>query len=401
MARVTKHYGKHRIRWTDEGRRRRSAVFEEHREAEDELKLREAEVVEAKRRGVVRPRGERTFEMLLGYYERNRLPQLRSPKDHASIIRRHLRPTFGGATLRDITTQIVDEFSSNLHAQLSPKTVANILTLLGILLRLAIDLEWIEKLPKIRKPKPSQFGESERFLEQSEIRRVLSAAHERGADVHALYATAAYSGMREGELACLEWSDIDFDRRLICVRRSFNGPTKNGKVRYVPILDALLPVLRAWRLRCSGKLVFPNASGKRHGPSARIFQETLHAVLKSAGLPSDRKRGELKPHVTFHGLRHSFASNWVVNGGDIFRLQKILGHSSVTQTMRYAHLAPDAFVEDYSRLGQPLGETANVTALPRASILTPPPSDNSGSNPNKTTQEQTNAETQDPTAKSA
>ncbi len=47
----------------------------------------------------------------------------------------------------------------------------------------------------------------------------------------------------------------------------------------------------------------------------------------------------------------SFASHWVMRGGDLFKLQKILGHKSIQMTQRYAHLAPDAFVNDYGRLG--------------------------------------------------
>ena len=66
-------------------------------------------------------------------------------------------------------------------------------------------------------------------------------------------------GIHEGELAALRWSDIDFERRLITVQRSFHGPTKAGDVRYVPIMDVLRPILRAWQLKAGGCwLVFPN-----------------------------------------------------------------------------------------------------------------------------------------------
>jgi site-specific recombinase XerD len=54
--------------------------------------------------------------------------------------------------------------------------------------------------------------------------------------------------------------------------------------------------------------------------------------------------------MTFHDLRHTFASHWMLKGGDIYRLQKILGHRSVTTTERYAHMAPAAFREDWARL---------------------------------------------------
>ena len=48
---------------------------------------------------------------------------------------------------------------------------------------------------------------------------------------------------------------------------------------------------------------------------------------------------------------NTLASHWVMRGGDLFKLQKILGHKSVQMTVRYAHLAPDAFAADYDRLG--------------------------------------------------
>jgi integrase len=170
--------------------------------------------------------------------------------------------------------------------------------------------------------------------------------------------------MRAGELAALEWSDIDLDRRLIAVQRSFEGPTKSDRVRHVPILDPLLPLLRQWRLRHPGRLVFTTMAGTMFAPSARIFQEVLHRVLKAAGLPNVQRNGTERPYVRFHDLRHTFASHWVARGGDLFKLQKILGHQSVQMTMRYAHLAPDAFKDDYGRLSQAtLTSEADVVAL--------------------------------------
>ena len=69
--------------------------------------------------------------------------------------------------------------------------------------------------------------------------------------------------------------------------------------------------------------------------------------------------------MRFHDLRHTFASQWVLKGGDLFKLQKILGHQSVQMTMRYAHLAPDAFREDYQRLnGASVGATPRMKSGP-------------------------------------
>jgi hypothetical protein len=167
-----------------------------------------------------------------------------------------------------------------------------------------------------------------------------------------LYLTAIATGMRAGELAGLEWADVNVDSRLIMVQRSFLGLTKSGQARPVPILDMLLGELRGWRLRHPGRLVFTNRDGNMLDKSARAFQEVLHRALDRGGFPSEMKpNGHARPYVTFHGLRHTFASHWMMRGGDIFKLQKILGHQSTTMTDRYAHLAPHAFADDYARFG--------------------------------------------------
>ena len=83
-------------------------------------------------------------------------------------------------------------------------------------------------------------------------------------------------------------------------------------------------------------------------------------------MPKVQRNGKERPYVRFHDLRHTFASHWAMKGGDLFKLQKILGHQSVQMTMRYAHLAPDAFRDDYGRLGTAIavGE-ADVIELTR------------------------------------
>ncbi len=259
----------------------------------------------------------------------------------------------------------VDRFVTE-RAKLSRKTIANLLTLLVAMLNVARDLGWIHALPRIRKPRVRVCETDFSYLRtRDEIRRLLAAAREHDERTYALYATAVLTGLRKGELAALRWDDVDFDRRLITVQRSYEGPTKSDEVRHVLIVDELLSVLRSWRLRCAGELVFPNQVGAMHEPAARIFRETMHAVLQRAGLPEIDRKGRRRPYITFHDLRHTFASHWVMNGGDLFKLQKLLGHKSVQMTMRYAHLAPHAFAADYDRFRGTLMEPRSVAVLPR------------------------------------
>jgi integrase len=266
------------------------------------------------------------------------------------MIERHLRPSFGRLPLTSLDVSRVDAFVAR-RAHLSPKTVHNHLTLLISMLRLAVDLGWLRSVPRIKKPKIVLDADYRYLRSDQEIADFLRAAQAEDEHVYVMYSMAVYTGLRAGELAGLRWSDIDLKRRLITVRRSYTGATKSGRIRHVPILDPLLPLLRAWRLRHPGSLVFTNRDGRMQGKSARVFQEVLHRVLGRAGFESPVVSGKRRWYITFHGLRHTFASHWMMRGGDLFKLQKILGHSSIEMTMRYAHLAPDAFNADYGRFG--------------------------------------------------
>jgi integrase len=365
VARPVRYGRRWRIRWTDADGRRRSEVYDDHADAAFKLRQHQLEV-EQVRRGLRAPEPPpKTFDELCDYWLARRAVRKRSRTDDESILRRHLRPAFGALRLRDLGVERVDAYVCS-RAHLDKKTVANHLTLLVSMLNAAVDLGWLAKAPKIRKPWVPLFTRDFRYLRtDDEVHRFLEAARAEGEPVFALYATAIYTGLREGELAGLRWEDVDLDRRLITVQRSFDGPTKAEDVRYVPVLDPLLPVLRRWRLRCSGQIVFPNRDGGMHGEAARVFQEVLRRVLRAAGFPETPREGKRpRPYITFHGTRHTFASQWMMKGGDLFKLQKILGHKSVQMTMRYAHLAPDAFAADYGRLGDRApGEPADVVPL--------------------------------------
>ena len=363
MSKPVKHYGSWRIRWIDELGRRHSAVLDDHKAALLLLRQKELEADERKR-GLRDPAPtEKTFEDIVKYWERERMPLKRSGDDDKSILK-HLRSGFGRMKLSDFAGWVmaVDRYrASKMH--LNVKTVHNHLTLLGSLLRLAHELGWMPRLTKIKKPRVRLISQDFCFLRTTdELRRFLAAAKDEGEQTSVLYATAVYTGAREGELAALEWADIDFENRLIAIQRSFDGPTKADDVRHVPILDPLLPVLRDWRLRAPGRRVFTNRGGRMYQPSARVFQEALHRVLRAAGFPKVTRNGRERPYIRFHDLRHTFASHWVMGGGDLFKLQKILGHKTVQMTMRYAHLQPAAFRDDYRRLG-PGAVTATVTPM--------------------------------------
>lgn len=356
------------VRWTDENGQRRKRAFKRHADAQQFLNIEAGRLAEV-RQGLRQPNpGDRTFDVLADYYLKNRSALKRSARHDISIIAKHLRPFFGKMLLKNVGVVAVDGFIAS-RAHLNKKTLANLLTLLISMLNVAVDLGWLSKCPRIRKPKVRIFSRDYRYLRTGdEVRRFLAAAYALNEYVGTFYAVAVYTGLRAGELAGLRWDKVDFEQRLIVVDASFDGPTKAEDVRYVPILDALLPVLRSWRLKVPGNLLFPNQNGAMHQPSARIFQETLHRVLVAAGFQTLKRDGKDARYIRFHDLRHTFASHWVMNGGDIFKLRQVLGHKSVTMTQRYAHLAPSVFAGDHALIASyvPAVDGAKVIPLVHA-----------------------------------
>jgi integrase len=204
--------------------------------------------------------------------------------------------------------------------------------------------------------KPSVAGQAMdfNFLAMDEADRLLSWARENQPTEYPAYATALYTGLRMGELWGLRWVDCDLDRGLLTVRRSYRLAPKSGKPRAVPLNPALLPILRQWRNSCPASdeaVVFPTARGfmrqkdRDYGFKAAMAGAACHAV-------------------TFHGLRHTFASHFMMSGGNILTLQKLLGHSSVAVTMKYAHLAPDFMREEIGRLRfeRPAAEVTDLSS---------------------------------------
>lgn len=345
-SRPIKHGKKWQIRWTDEIGKRRSEVYSSYEDAEFALMSRKLETEQIVRGLVLRPSKGRTFDELSQKWLAVRTSQKRSPKDDISIISAHLSPAFSKLELEEITSEKIALFSADLMAVKAPRTVRNIITLLGAMLNQAIDWGWLTKAPTIRRPRVRRFDCDYRWLRSVEERdRFLTTAKTHQWSVtYPMYATAIYTGMRAGELAGLQWDDIIFERRIITVQRSYSKPTKAGDVRYVPILDKLLPILKSWKLACKpNRLVFPNNNGRMWDQSGRIYREVLHNVLNG---------GEFPPkYITFHSLRHTFASHWVMNGGDLYALQAILGHKDPKMTQRYAHLKPDAFQKYWQIMG--------------------------------------------------
>jgi len=164
-------------------------------------------------------------------------------------------------------------------------------------------------------------GARTRFLDKEEIQLLLNAASK---EFRPILITALHTGMRKGEILKLMWSDVNFKNRLITVTES-----KSGKKRMIPMDDILSATLRTLPSRFKRGYLFP--SPVKDGKPRFGVQRQFGSAVKKAEIEN----------IRFHDLRHTFASHLIMAGVDVMTVKELLGHASLTMTMRYTHLAPD------------------------------------------------------------
>jgi len=168
-----------------------------------------------------------------------------------------------------------------------------------------------------------------RWLTREEASRLLAVAREsRAIHLHDFIRLALNTGMRRGEMLRLEWRRVDFTAKRILLEGIH---TKNGKRRYVPLNRTALDALRS-RLHFRDQKVpgSPWVFLQKNGKPVLQVGFAFRQALEKAGIEDF--------HI--HDMRHTFASWLVQEGVPLSELRDLLGHSSITQTERYAHLAP-------------------------------------------------------------
>jgi integrase len=273
-----------------------------------------------------------------------------------SILRCHLVPWFGKMQLTEIQTLQIERYKAEkLKNKLSTKSVNNHLAALSKCLNCAHEWGRISSPPpKIKRLKVS-IGRID-FLSPIESHQLLQDKSEPMWNTMIL--VALRTGMRFGEILGLEWSDVDWERRLITVRQSLVrgvlGTPKNGKIRHIPMTQDLYQTLG--EIRGVHGYIFPQPEGEW---THRVALNAIHRICKRTGVRQ----------ICWHLLRHTFASHLAMEGVPIPVVQQLLGHSNITMTMRYAHLSPSKLNEaiavldvfekrEVEKFGQQVGNAA-------------------------------------------
>jgi integrase len=252
--------------------------------------------------------------------------------DYRLTVRR-LDEALGALTLEDITTAKIERWRDDWIARESPsnRTVQKYLVILGSVFRHSKRRYGLRVNPmdEVERPRVRNKVEIDVLSPEEVWALVRAADSEQDA---AIFLTAAFTGLRQGELLALGWRDVDFERRVVRVHRTYksgNGvdTPKSGRGRAVPMADevaqALARLSERERFTEDDDLVF---RGPRGHVNAQKLGYRYKAALKQAGLR----------RLRFHDLRHTFGTI-AINRADIVQVQAWMGHADIKTTQRYLH----------------------------------------------------------------
>jgi len=264
-------------------------------------------------------------QLILERFETDLKLRNRAPNTHTSYLknaRRYLE--FIEHPIEETTEEDIRDFIGHLiDLGLQPSTTNQYLS--GILFLYEVTLN--RTMNRRQVPFMKVTREPTVLLSRDEIGEILQKAESL---LHLAAFSLAYSaGLRVSEVACLRTVDIDS-----CEKRIHVVSSKRNKSRYTILSDACLEALRAYwkayRPESPEGWMFPQKKDPSKHIDYQVIQKAFVATLLAC---------KIKKNVSFHTLRSCFATHLLEEGTDLFTIKELLGHSSISSTARYLHLA--------------------------------------------------------------
>lgn len=315
---VIKKDGKYIIDYRHNGRRVRKRIGPNKAVADKVWAKIQVEIAENRHLNIKRQQKVRFSEFADKFYENYCIPNHKDPKRSAGNQLKCLKRYFGHKYLHEIKGTEIEQFKVERRKEVKPSSVNRALACLKNLYNRAIDWGDFEGANPVQKIKPfKEDNHRTRYLSKEEIKQLIPHCTD---VIGKAVLIGLNCGLRRGEILNLKWTDIDFHERNIYILQS-----KSGKKRIIPINDFLLDVLISIPKNPYGPYVICHDDGKRFCDIRKAFKR----ILKKAGIEGFR----------FHDLRHSFASQLVMNGVDLTTVRELLGHADTRTTLRYSHLS--------------------------------------------------------------
>lgn len=248
----------------------------------------------------------------------------RSWKCDAGLLRNHIEPIWGKRHLDQISKLDIIGLMAKQHETHKPGSCNRLLILLRYLFNLALrwEVAGVKKNPTEGVPLMEENNKMERFLTEAEAATLYGELlQSENTMLRYIVPMLFLTGARKREVLDAKWEDFDLERNAWRIPLS-----KSGKHRHVPLSDGAVAMLNTMPRNAVSPWPFANpATGK---PYVSVYN-SWNTARKAAGLPK----------VRMHDLRHSFASFLVNAGRSLYEVQKILGHTQIKTTQRYAHLS--------------------------------------------------------------
>lgn len=342
----------YRYRFYDSNGKRREKMkqgFETDREAEIALTELKAEVLNGNLQQVANT-NLTIQQWITTWYQRNESKwKVSTIEQYKNSIDGHIIPTLGQIKLQRLTKSRYQEFIDSLALKYSVSTVRIIHSVFNSAINAAVEDEILprNKITKVNLPqfksKHKEISESEIFNED-ELARLIKFVKENESETHyMLVLLLASTGMRKGEALALRWDDVDFDNKLIAIKRTRDhlgerSTKTDNSLRTIDVSPTLLNHLKKYKIWCK-ELKLRHGLKLRDDDHMLISESTTEPISRS--LPNQMierafENGVIK-RLTPHALRHTYSSILISKGIPVTTVAKIIGDSVEMVLKVYAH----------------------------------------------------------------
>ena len=284
-----------------------------------------------------------------------------------SLYRNWIESNIGEKLFNEISkTDIENIFYNIVESGKSIRTVEYAITTLKQIWREAKAGGYAPDMPIISKSLKKKINGNNnartRFLSQAEADLLLQELKTHSVDLYNKSILSLHCGLRASEIFKLTWPQVDLEHGI------FNIIDSKGKDRSIHMTDQVLEIMQTKNKKKPDGLIFPGRENKISGQISQVFRQVANDLFNK-GVTDRRNK------VTFHTLRHSFASWLVMEGISLYLVQKVLGHSTIQVTERYSHLAPDQLALAASAITKAVAanETAKAIAEGKEKNIIPFP----------------------------
>lgn len=258
----------------------------------------------------------------------------RSILNYQAYLRVNISPYFSIQDIKKIQKSDLEKMQRELRVKHNAKGTNNIMSIVKSILKDAHRDGYLVRNPAEYLPKLKEPPVTEMYWTRAEIDQFLISSSKH--PLYDFFVVALNTGMRKGELGALQWDRVNFSLNQITVTRTRDiheakETTKSNLRRVVPMNTLTRAhLLKLFERRTHAPHVFTKKNEEMIDIH-HVYRDFLKA----------QKKASITNQIPFHGLRHTFATQFMMNGGDVFTLQKILGHSDIKMTLRYAHYSTE------------------------------------------------------------